>query len=56
MIDKESCATLYGTSWILNYILLAAMFVRVLRLLLIYNLNRQRLLENTEPKVIKQMM
>ena len=50
-MDELGCSASYATGWILSFVLLAAVFIRVLRLLLIYNLNRQRLLENTDPTV-----
>jgi hypothetical protein len=41
----QGCTTYYFTGWLFPYILVGAIFVRVLRLLLIYNLNQSRLVD-----------
>jgi hypothetical protein len=47
---SRGCSTFFFTGWLFPYVIVGAIFVRVLHLLLVFNLNRGRL-EDAKPSV-----
>ena len=50
LLDISGCAATFATGWIFPYVLVSAIFVRVLRLFIIFNVNRSRF-NDEKPKV-----